>query len=42
VAKIEEKEALTCVQWLTPRAMQRITCTPDSNDSLDLFSFPDY
>ena len=39
VAKIEEKEALTCVQWLTPRAMQRITCTPDSSDSLDLLSF---
>ena len=39
MAKIEEKEALTCVQWLTPRAMQRITSTPDSSDSLDLLSF---
>lgn len=39
MAKIEEKEDLNCVQWLTPRAMQRITCTPDSSDSLDLLSF---
>lgn len=39
VEKIEEKEVLTCVQWLTPRAMQRITCTPNSSDSLDLLSF---
>ena len=37
--KIEEKQAFADVQWLTPRAMGRITCTPDSGDSLDLLSF---